>query len=144
VSYERLVSGPGLLNLYQFFRSRTTHPEPSWLKENLASGDPAAVISQVGMEGTDDVCVKSLDMFVTLYGAEAGNLTLKLLATGGVFVGGGIAPKILSRILNGPFVTSFTRKGRYSDLMKKIPIHVILNDKIALMGAAHYALIMND
>jgi glucokinase len=144
VSYERLVSGPGLLNLYHFFRSRASYPEPPWLKDSLASGDPSAAISQAGMDESDEVCVKSLEMFVTLYGAEAGNLTLKLLATGGVYVGGGIAPKILPKILNGPFVTSFTRKGRYSDLLKNIPIHVIVNDKIALMGAAHYALIMND
>jgi glucokinase len=144
VSYERLVSGPGLLNLYQFFRSRSTYDEPSWLKEKLALGDPSAAISRAAMEGNDDVSVKALEMFVSLYGAEAGNLALKLLATGGVFVGGGIAPKILPKIQQGPFLNSFSRKGRYSDLLKKIPIHVIMNDKIALVGAAHYALIMND
>jgi len=144
VSYERLVSGPGLLNLYQFFRSRSTYAEPSWLKEQLASGDSSAAISQAAMEETDDASVKALEMFVSVYGAEAGNLALKLLATGGVFVGGGIAPKILPKIQQGPFLNSFIRKGRYSDLLKKIPIHVIMNDKIALVGAAHYALIMND
>ena len=144
VSYERLVSGPGLYNLYQFFRSRASYPEPTWLKEKIASSDPSAAVSQAGMMGNDEACVQALEMFVSLYGAEAGNLALKILSTGGVFVGGGIAPKILARIQQGSFLTSFVRKGRYTDLLNNMPISVILNDKTALYGAAHFALVMND
>ena len=99
VSYERLVSGPGLVNLYEFFRTRVDYAEPDWLHERMSSGDPAAAISQAALDGEDRACIDALDMFVTLYGAEAGNLALKILATGGVFVGGGIAPKILKKIL---------------------------------------------
>jgi glucokinase len=142
VSYERIVSGPGMVNLYEFFRSRASHPEPSWLKEHMASGDPSAAISQAGMEGKDDACRQALDMFVTLYGAETGNIALKFLSTGGVFVGGGIAPKILSRMQRGEFVESFVAKGRYRSILEQMPVSVILNDKTALIGAAHYAVMM--
>jgi len=144
VSCERVVSGPGMLNLYQFFRSRTTSPEPSWLREQMASGDAPAAISQAGMEGKDKACINSLDMFVTLYGAEAGNLALKFLSTGGVYIGGGIAPKILPWIQRGEFIESFMSKGRYRALLEQMPISVVLNDQAALIGAAHYAAIMDD
>lgn len=144
VSYERIVSGPGMVNLYQFFRSRASSPEPTWLQEQMAGGDPPAAISQAGMEGKDDVCVQSLEMFVTIYGAEVGNTALKFLSTGGVYIGGGIAPKILSRLQGGDFIESFVGKGRYRSLLEQMPVSVILNDKTALIGAAHYALMMND
>jgi len=144
VSYERVLSGPGIANLYEFFRSRATYPEPAWLQKQIASGDPSAAVSQAGVEEKDRVCVQTLELFVSLYGAEAGNLALKLLATGGVYVGGGIAPKILSKIQQGSFLDSFIRKGRYTDFLKKLPVNVILNDKTALLGAAHYALVMDE
>ena len=144
VSYERIVAGPGMVNLYEFFRHRSSAPEPPWLTEQMATTDPAAAVSRAGMESSDQVCVQVLELFVSLYGAEAGNLALKLLATGGVFVGGGIAPKILSKLKQGVFVDSFVRKGRYQSLLESIPIQVVLNDKTALMGAAHYAVVMND
>lgn len=142
VSYERILSGPGLANVYEFCRARSQEPEPAWLTEKMQTGDPAAAISAAGMERTDPVCVQTLDLFVSLYGAEAGNLALKLLATGGVYIGGGIAPKILPKIQERPFLESFTTKGRHSGLLKSMPLYVILNDKIALYGAAHYANVM--
>jgi len=144
VSYERLVSGPGFYNIYEFFRSRAEYTEPVWLTEQIRSGDPSAAVSQAGVEGKDEACVESLETFVSIYGAETGNLALKLLSTGGVYVGGGIAPKILSKIQQGSFMKSFTSKGRYATLMSNIPVHVVLNDRTALYGAAHYALVMQE
>ncbi len=139
VSWERILSGPGLFTLYEFLRTRSGVPEPSWLKEQIGSGDPTAAVSRAGMERKDPVCSAVLDLFVSLYGAEAGNLALKFLGTGGVFVGGGIAPKILERMQMGSFIASFTAKGRMSDLVRKIPVAVVTNDRIALTGAAHFA-----
>lgn len=140
VSYERLVSGPGLYNIYEFLRSRSDLPEPQWLKEKIRNGDASATVSEAAMEHKDQVCVEALDTFVSLYGAETGNLALKLLSTGGVFVAGGIAPKILQRIQHGPFISSFAQKGRFANLLRRMPVSVVLNDKAALFGAAHYAM----
>lgn len=139
VSYERVVAGPAIIDLYDFLRKQSGEPEPEWLKLALTSGDPSAVISKAGLERRDKVSAQTLDIFASLYGAEAGNLALKILATGGVFVGGGIAPKILPKIQDGSFFSSFKNKGRYEGLMKNIPIWIILNDQTALLGAAHYA-----
>jgi glucokinase len=144
VSYERIVSGPGLVSVYEFFRERSGAPEPDWLGEARRTEDPAAAISQAAIEGTDEACVEALELFVSVYGAEAGNLALKILATGGVFIAGGIAPKILPRLQRGPFLESFHNKGRYRGLMERLPVRVVLNDKTALLGAAHYAVIMNE
>ncbi len=140
VSYERVVSGMGIVNLYRFFRARMSSPEPKWLGEEIISGDAAAAISRAALAGKDEACVRTMELFVSLYGAEAGNLALKLLATGGVYVGGGIAPKILPLLQQATFMDSFTTKGRLSDLVKAMPVYIVLNDKIALHGAAHYAL----
>jgi glucokinase len=142
VSYERAVSGPGLFNVYEFFRSRADYPEPPWLKAAITGGDPSAAVSQAAMAGKDSTAEDALALFVSLYGAEAGNLALKLLATGGVFVGGGIAPKILPWIRKAGFMDSFLSKGRYRPLLEHVPVKVVLNDKTALLGAAHYALLM--
>jgi len=142
VSCERTVSGPGLHNLYRFFRSLADYPEPAWLAAAIAKGDPSATISQAATEGKDKVSTLALDTFVSLYGAEAGNLALKFLATGGVFVGGGIAPKIAGKLQEGEFMKSFMTKGRYSPLLSRVPVSVMLNDKTALYGAAHYALML--
>ena len=145
VSYERILSGPGFAALYEFFRSRSREPEPAWLAEEMKKEPtPAAAISKAGLERTDPVCVQVLDRFVSLYGAEAGNLALKVLATGGVYIGGGIAPKILPKIQEGEFLEAFTSKGRHSPLLKSMPLSVVLNDKIALYGAAHYAAFMHE
>jgi glucokinase len=139
VSYERVLSGPGLNNLYQFLRDTGRGQEPGWLAEQMAQGDPPAVISKSALEGTSEICVQALDIFVSVYGAEAGNLALKMFATGGVYVGGGIAPKIIRKLSSTVFMKSFTAKGRSSGLLKEIPVRVITNDKTALLGAGRVA-----
>jgi glucokinase len=139
VSWERVLSGPGLYHIYRFLRDTGRGEEPAWLEEEIRQGDPAAVISQAALAGTSALCGQALDLFVSLYGAEAGNLALKLMATGGVFVGGGIAPKIITKLLNSTFIEAFTAKGRMQSLLQDIPVRVILNDKTALLGAARFA-----
>lgn len=139
VSYERLLSGPGLFTLYQFMKERAQSDEESWLTESLVSGDPAAVISDAALAEKSEICVKTLDLFVSLLGAEAGNLALKGLATGGIYLGGGIVPKILPKLKDGTFMESFVQKGRYRSLLEKIPVWVICDPQTALQGAAHYA-----
>ena len=144
VSYERVVSGPGLRNLYRFFRTRVNYPEPEWLAKAIADGDPSAAVAQAAQGGKDEAASLALERFVSLYGAEAGNLALKILATGGVYVGGGIAPKVVAELQEGSFMTSFKAKGRYSPLLARMPVCVMLNDRIALSGAAHFALMNRD
>jgi len=139
VSFERVLSGPGLYNIYQFFRDTGRAEEPSWLADELRERDPSTVISQHGLKGDCDLCVISLDLFVSFYGAEAGNLALKAMATGGLFIGGGIAPKILPKLREPVFLKAFTDKGRVSAVLEAIPVSVILNDKTALLGAARVA-----
>jgi glucokinase len=141
VSYERLVSGPGLVNVYQFLRDTGKGEEPAWLAEEMRHGDPAPVISQHALDGKSPLCLHALELFVSLYGAEAGNLALKIMATGGVYLGGGIAPKIVSSIkMKDPeFMNAFTAKGRMRPLLQDIPVRVIMNPKTALLGAARHA-----
>ena len=139
VSYERVVSGPGLLNIYRFLRDTGRGEEPAWLAEKMRDQDPGAVVSQAAFDGKSDLCVQALDLFVSLYGAEAGNLALKLLATGGVYLGGGIAPKIISKLQDPIFLNAFTAKGRLKPLLQAMPVRVILNDRTALLGAARCA-----
>jgi len=139
VSYERVLSGPGLYNIYQFLRDTGRGEEPSWLTDQLALGDPSATIAKSALEGTSDICVQALDVFVSIYGAEAGNLALKVVATGGTFVGGGIAPKILRKLSSTTFMKAFTAKGRVSNWLKDVPVRVITNDKAALFGAGRVA-----
>jgi glucokinase len=139
VSYERVLSGPGLHNIYQFLRDTGKGDEPAWLKDEMVHGDPSAAIAKSALASTSAIAVQALDMFVSIYGAEAGNLALKVVATGGTFIGGGIAPKILPK-LNGPtFLKAFHDKGRASGLLKDIPVRVITNDKTALFGAGRVA-----
>lgn len=140
ISYERILSGPGLLNIYNFFKDKiySGNSTPEWLKERLKKEDPSAVISEIGMTKKDECCEKTLDLFVSIYGAEAGNLALKCLATGGVYIGGGIAPKILEKIKEGAFMQAFTHKGRLSIMVSQMPVRVILNDKIPLLGCGNF------
>src|SRR5207244_9119637 len=109
---------------------------PSWLHDRIATGDPSAVVSAVGLAGGHPVCVQALDLFASIYGAEAGNLALKALAVGGVFVGGGIAPKIRAKLADGTFATAFGDKGRLAGLMASIPVSLVLEPRAALLGAA--------
>lgn len=139
VSWERVLSGPGLVNVYRFLREDSCAEEPAWLTDQMRQGDPAAAISQAALAGTNPTCVHALDLFVALYGAEAGNLALKLMATGGVYIGGGIAPKIVTKLGDGAFVRAFVAKGRMEPLLKTMPVRVILNDRTALRGAARHA-----
>lgn len=139
VSYERVLSGPGLHNLYDFLRDTGRGEEPPWLAEQIKQGDPSAAISKSALEGTSEICLQALDLFISLYGAEAGNLALKMLATGGTYVGGGIAPKIIRKLSSSAFMKSFTAKGRLGSVLKEIPVRVITNDKTALLGAGRVA-----
>ncbi len=140
VSYERLVSGPGLAQIYQFLRDARKGEEP-WLTELLRAGDPAPVISRCALDGSSPLCLMALELFVSLYGAEAGNLALKLFATGGVYLGGGIAPKIIAKLKEPEFMNAFTAKGRMRPLLQDIPVRVIMNPKTALLGAARHAML---
>jgi glucokinase len=139
VSYERVVSGPGLVNVFHFLRDSGRGAEPPWLSQAMRDGDAAAAISSAAIEGRCALCEQALDLFVSVYGAEAGNLALKLMATGGVYVGGGIAPKILPKLTEARFLESFMSKGRMRPLLEGIPVHVITNDKTGLHGAARCA-----
>jgi len=139
VSYERVLSGPGILNVYRFLRARSRVPEPDWLRARMAGGDPSAVISESALAERDACCVEALDLFVSIYGAEAGNLALKAFAVGGVFIGGGIGPKIRAKLLDGTFMTAFRDKGRLSPLLATIPVHLALEPRAALLGAAAVA-----
>jgi glucokinase len=138
VSWERVVSGPGLVNVYEFLRDTGHGAEPAWLADAMRAGDPSAVISEAAQEGKSELCAQALSLFVSAYGAEAGNLALKVLAIGGVFVGGGIAPKILGALTQGAFMQAFVNKGRLRGLLDGIPVQVILNDGAALLGAARW------
>ncbi|HEY1268173.1 MAG TPA: glucokinase [Candidatus Binatia bacterium] len=138
VSYERVVSGPGIFNIYNFLKDSGSYEVPAWLPDRLAKQDPTAVISLAALAGEAEICVQALDIFASSYGAEAGNLALRAKALGGVCVGGGIAPKILKKLLDGTFMKAFVGKGRYAELLARIPVQVILNEETALRGAAYY------
>jgi glucokinase len=142
VSWERVLSGPGLFNLYSFLRDRAYYLEPAELAQKLAeAADPNPVIAQAGVARMNPLCAATLDLFIDLYGAEAGNLALKCLAVGGVYLAGGIAPKILSALEAGKtrFMQSFTAKGRLGELLQRVPVSVSLNAKAPLWGAGYYA-----
>jgi glucokinase len=124
VSYERVCSGMGLANIYRFLGGPDAEP---------------SAIAQAGLDGTEERASWALDLLVSIYGAEAGNLALKLMATGGVYVGGGVAPKILPKLEDGAFMRAFVDKGRFRTLLERIPVRVILNEKAALLGAARCA-----
>ena len=138
VSYERILSGHGFFELYLFYTTILGLPKCDRVENRLKESDPSIIVSQEGVSKRDETCFKAVDLFVSIYGAEAGNLALKLLATGGLYVGGGIAPKILERIKNGPFFSSFINKGRFEPLLKKIPVKIILEENTALKGAQFY------
>jgi glucokinase len=139
VSCERVVSGIGIKNIYAFLRDDVKMEEPQWLKDRLASEDPNAVIGQCAEDGSSEICAETLRLFVSAYGAEAGNIALKVLAMGGIYLGGGIAPKILKTLQNGEFAKAFLDKGRLSPLLHAVPVRVILDDTCALLGAAAFA-----
>jgi len=139
VSWERILSGPGLSNVHAFLADTGRGAEPASIAEAIRVGDPAAVISTAALEGRSERCALALDLFVGVYGAEAGNLVLRALATGGLFLGGGIAPKILPWLRGEPFRRAFLDKGRLSPLVAATPVRVILDERAALLGAARRA-----
>jgi glucokinase len=139
ISVERVVSGPGLSNIYGFLREVRGMEEPAWLRERLAAEDPNSVITELAQAARSEICEKTVDLFVSAYGAEAGNLALKFLSVGGLYVGGGIAPRIIEKLKDGTFMKSFTDKGRLSQLLVNMPVRIILESRAALLGAAAYA-----
>jgi glucokinase len=140
VSYERVLSGPGLVNLYEFLRDERHAEEPAWLAREIKNANhPAATISATALAGKSELATRALGMFVEIYGEMAGNLALLLKPVGGLYVGGGIAPKILDALKGGAFMRAFTDKGRMSALAASFPVRVILDDKTALYGAARCA-----
>lgn len=138
VSYERVLSGPGLHAIYDYLRD-TKKNEPTWLAEKIKIEDPAATIAEAGLKGQAEIAKQALELFASIYGAEAGNLALKAMALDGVYIGGGIAPKLLATLKDGTFMKAFTNKGRYKRMMSAIPVKVVMNDKTALLGAASVA-----
>jgi len=139
VSVERVLSGPGLVNIYSWLRDSGRFKEPLWLKALMKEGDAAKAISESALLKKQALCVESLRFYVSMLGSAAGNLALTSMAVGGVYLGGGIPPKILPALNHGVFLKTFTAKGRFSDFLARIPVQVILNDKTALLGAAQAA-----
>ena len=139
VSYERILSGPGLVNVYEFLRDSGRGKESPEFAAALKKGDPAAVISGAALDGTHPLAEKALDLWIAVYGAEAANLALKVMATGGLFLAGGISPKILAKLKGPLFMQSFLAKGRLRPLMESVPVQVITNEKAGLLGAARCA-----
>jgi glucokinase len=138
-SYELILSGPGLVRLYLFLRARSEAPETPAVAAAMKSGDPAAAITQAALALNDPLANNTLDLFVSIYGAQAGNLALMAGATGGVYIAGGIAPKIISRLADGRFLRAFLNKGNMSSYVRTIPVQVIMNPEAGLAGAVQAA-----
>lgn len=136
VSWERIVSGMGLRALHDFMRIYRKSVVPGWLENEMQAGDAVAAISRAALAESDDICIETMDIFVRLYGAEAGNLALKTMSHGGLYVGGGIAPRILPLLQRDIFMQAFLSKGRMRLLLEAMPVRVILNDRAALYGPA--------
>jgi glucokinase len=139
VSRERVMSGPGLVSIYEYLAECGLAGEVTSVRREMEREEPAAVISRHALAGTDPLCVRALDVFASAYGAQAGNLALTVMATGGVYLGGGIAHRIVDKLKDGGFVTAFREKGRLAGLLAKIPVHVIVNPSVGLLGAAAVA-----
>ena len=139
VSVERVLSGSGLFNIYSWLKDSGRHNEAEWLAKKIKEMDPARAISEAAMDRKDPLCEEALDIFVSIFGSVAGNHALTGMTTGGVYLGGGIPPKILPKLKEGVFMEAFVNKGRFKGLLEKVPVRVILNDKAALLGAAECA-----
>lgn len=138
VSVERIASGPGLVEIYSWLKDSGRYREPAWLNRKLKEMEPAAAISEVALAGGHPLCVEALNVFVSVLGAAAGNLALTAMTTGGVYLGGGIPPKILPKLQEPLFIQAYENKGRFRKLLEKIPVKVILNPRAALLGAAQW------
>ena len=140
ISWERVLCGDGLVNIYQFLCQQSKTSTPTWLLEKMQNQDPASVISQTALAKQDEICQQALDWFVYFYGVEAGNQALKIMSHAGVYIGGGIAPKIIKALQSDIFIHAFFDKGRMRPLLEAMPVKVIMNDKTALYGPAIYAM----
>ena len=127
-----MFSGPGLHAIYEYVRDSAKRMNRLGWRRQIEAGDPAAEIAEAGLKGQADIAKQTLDLFASIYGAEAGNLALKAMALNGVYIGGGIAPKLLAKLKDGTFMKAFTNKGRYKRLLSTIPVHVVLNDRAGL------------
>ncbi|MGH8543246.1 MAG: glucokinase [Gammaproteobacteria bacterium] len=139
VSWERVVSGPGLIAIYRHLAAMGCAPENEAVRKEMSQDDPAAVITRHGTDGTDALCAAALERFTALLGSKAGDLALTVLAAGGVYVAGGIAPRVVAKLKSGPFLTLFRAKGRLSQFMTRFPVHVVMNPNVGLFGAAAVA-----
>lgn len=135
VSYERVVCGAGLTRIFCFIEDTEGTRPSRELKDAMSTGDPAQAITDYALNATDETAVRALDLFVTAYGAFAGNIALAMLARGGVYIAGGIAPKIAAKLEDGTFMRAFTAKGRFSRLLERMPVHVVMNEHVGLYGA---------
>jgi glucokinase len=142
ISCERILSGPGIRNIYDFLRDTHKADEPEWLRTQMdAAADAPALISQLALEGKAAICDQALSIFVSVFGAETGNCALKFMSTGGIFIGGSIAAKIVPKMKDPVFMQSFLDKGRMETLLKDMPVKIVLNDDCGIIGAARYTLI---
>lgn len=137
VSIERVVSGPGLIGIFEFVDQVMKQPVTESTRLRMQTEDPAAVIGEAALAGTCPACVEAVDIFVSLYGAQAGNLALTVMSLGGVYIGGGIVTKLLPKMADGGFLRAFVDKGRFADLLRDIPVRIVLDPKAAQLGAAH-------
>jgi len=135
VSYERVVSGVGLVSIYEFLRAYQQYDESPALRQAMIAGDPAAAISQFSIDGADSLASQTLDLFIEIYGAQAGNLALGIIPRGGMYLAGGIAAKNLSHFQTGLFINAFNAKGKMKALVEDIPVRLILQPKVGLLGA---------
>ncbi len=139
VSSERVLSGSGLVQIYRYLVSLEPSTEQPAVHDAMKTEDPAAVISRFGLAGTDGLSGRALDLFASMYGAQAGDLALMVVSTGGIYLAGGIAPRIVSKLSQGGFISAFRDKGRFVDFLSRVPVHIITNAKVGLMGAAAVA-----
>src|SRR6202790_3636578 len=142
ISCERVLSGPGIKNIYDFLRDAHKAEEPEWLRAQLSvAADPPALISQMALEGKAAMCDQSLSIFVSVFGAETGNCALNFMSTGGIFIGGSIATKIIRKMNDPVFLESFLDKGRMGTILKDMPVKIVANDDSGMIGAARYTLV---
>jgi glucokinase len=142
VSFERLLSGPGIKNIYDFLRDTKKFDEPAWLRDEVsAAADPPAVISRVGLEGKAEICDQTLSLFVSIYGAATGNCALIFMSRGGIFIGSSIAAKIVPKMTQSIFMEAFFAKGRMEAVLRDMPVKIVLNDNAGIIGAARFTLV---
>lgn len=141
VSYERVCSGSGIPNIYAFLKNNGYAQESPEIKKALHDADdPTPVIAQAALDGSCELCIATLNTFVSILGAEAGNLVLKVMAIGGLYLGGGIPPKIVPKLKDGTFMAAFVNKGRFARVLAQVPVYIVLNPEAGLLGSAAYGL----